>query len=184
MVWGFRLLADILTLSTTSASTLSSVPSSVHTALVDLNWHHAMEEEFVALITNNTLDLVPRPIGSNVITDKWIFEHKFNSDVSLEWYKVHWVLRGFTQRPNVNYDQTLSLMVRPAMVRIVLSLVVSHSWLVHQLDVKNAFLYDTLLKIVYCSQPTRFVDPTQPDRVCLLNKSRYGLKQPPRAWYS
>jgi hypothetical protein len=29
-----------------------------------------MEEEFAALITNNTWDLVPRPIGSSIITDK------------------------------------------------------------------------------------------------------------------
>jgi hypothetical protein len=29
-----------------------------------------------------------------------------------------------------------------------------------------------------------FVDPTQPDRICRLNKSLYGLKQAPRAWYS
>jgi hypothetical protein len=69
------------------------------------------------------------------------------------------------------------------MVRTVLSLAVSHSWPIHQLDVKNAFLYDTLSETVYCSQHTRFVDPTQPDRVCLLNKSLYRLKQTPQAWY-
>jgi hypothetical protein len=46
-----------------------------------------MQEEFAALIPNNTWDLVPRPVGSNVITDKWILWHKFNSDGSLEWYK-------------------------------------------------------------------------------------------------
>jgi hypothetical protein len=57
------------------------------------------------------------------------------------------------------------------MVRTVLSLSVSHYWHVHQLDVKNVFLYDTLSKTVYCSQPTRFVDPAQPDRIRLLNKS-------------
>jgi hypothetical protein len=50
--------------------------------------------------------------------------------------------------------------------------------------VKNVFLHDTLSETVYCSQPTRFVDPAQPDCVCLLNKSLYGLKQAPRAWYS
>jgi hypothetical protein len=73
------------------------VPSSIHTAIVDPNWGRAMEEEFAALITNNTWDLVPRPVGSNVITDKWIFKHKFNFDGSLERYKAHWVLHGFTQ---------------------------------------------------------------------------------------
>jgi hypothetical protein len=76
---------DRLTLSATTASTLSPVLSSV---LVDPNWCRAMEEEFATLIANNTWDLVPRPAGSNVITDKWIFKHKFNSDGSLEWYKA------------------------------------------------------------------------------------------------
>jgi hypothetical protein len=55
-----------------------------------------MEEEFVALITNNTWDLVPHLFGSNVVTGSWIFKHKFNSDGSLEWYKTHWVLHRFT----------------------------------------------------------------------------------------
>jgi hypothetical protein len=50
--------------------------------------------------------------------------------------------------------------------------------------VKNAFLHSTLSETVYCSQPTGFVDPAQPDCVCLLNKSLYRLKQAPRAWYS
>jgi uncharacterized membrane protein len=94
---GFRLLADRLTLSATSTSTLSPVPSSVRTALVDPNWCRTMEEEFTALIANNTWDLVPCLVGSNVVTGKWIFKHKFNSDGSLEWYKARWVLRGFTQ---------------------------------------------------------------------------------------
>jgi hypothetical protein len=66
----FRLLADKLTLSATLASTLSPVPSSIRATLVDPNWRRAMEGEFAALIANNTWDLVPRPVGSNVITDK------------------------------------------------------------------------------------------------------------------
>jgi hypothetical protein len=74
--------------------------------------------------------------------------------------------------------------VKPTMVHTVLSLAVSRSWPVHQLDVKNVFLHGTLTETVYCSQPTGFVDPAQPNCVCLLNKSLYGLKQAPRAWYS
>ncbi|WVZ63078.1 hypothetical protein U9M48_012743 [Paspalum notatum var. saurae] len=38
-----------------------------------------------------------------------------------------------------------------------------------------------LTEIVYCCQPTGFVDPSRPEMVCWLNKSLYGLKQTPRA---
>jgi hypothetical protein len=93
---GFRLPADKLTLSTTSSSSLSPMPTSVHAALANPLWCHVMEEEYDALITSNTWDLVPHPVGSNVVTGKWIFEHKFNSDGTLERYKTRWVLHDFT----------------------------------------------------------------------------------------
>jgi hypothetical protein len=64
----------------------------------------------------------------------------------------------------------------------MLSLAISRSCLVHHLDMKNVFLHDTLSKTIYYSQPTGFIDPAQPDSVCLINKSLYGLKQAPRAW--
>ena len=75
-------------------------------------------------------------------------------------------------------------MIKPATVRTVLSLALSRSWPVHQLDVKNAFLHGTLSETVYCSQPAGFVDSSRPELVCRLNKSLYGLKRAPRAWYS
>jgi hypothetical protein len=119
-----------------------------------------------------------------VFTGKWIFKHKFNSDCTLEWYKACWVLRGFTQRPGIDYDETFSPVVKPPTVLMVLSLAVSHSWPVHQLDVKNVFLHGTLTEIAHYSQPMGFVDPTQPNRVCHHNKSlrveasTLGLVQP------
>jgi hypothetical protein len=83
----------------------------------------------------------------------------------------------------VDYDETFSPVVKPATVRTMLTLAVSRGWPVHQLDVKNAFLYGTLSESVYCSQPTIFIDPAHPQLVCRLNKSLYGLKQALRAWY-
>ena len=107
--------------------------------------------------------------------------HKRRADGTLESYKARWFLWGFTQRPSVDYDETFSPVVKPATVRTVLSLALSRSWPVHQLDVKNAFLHGTLSETVYCSQPAGFVDSSRPDMVCRLNKSLYGLKQAPRA---
>jgi hypothetical protein len=167
------------------AETLSPLPRSVREALADPHWGQAMEEEFGALSANHTWDLMPRPPKANVVTGKWIFKHKIHADGSLDRYKARWVLRGFTQRLGIDYDETFSPVVKPATVRTVLSLVAhSGDWLIHQLDVKNAFLHGTMTETVYCSQPTGFVDSALPEHICKLNKSLYGLKQAPRAWYS
>jgi hypothetical protein len=143
----------------------SPVPSSVRTALADPHWRRAMEEEYAALLANHTSDLVPRPPGTNVVTGKWLFRHKLTSDGSLDSYFARWVLRGFTQRPGVDYDDTFSPVVKFATVYAVLSLTLSRNWAIHQLDVKNTFLHGTLTKTVYCSQPTSFVDAANPDLV-------------------
>jgi hypothetical protein len=164
------------------AVALSPVPRTYRTALADPRWRQAMEEEFSALQSNNTWDLVPRPPSCNVVSGKWIFKHKFNVDSSLERYKARWVLRGFSQRPGIDFDETFSPVVKPATVRTVLTLALTHNWPIHQLDVKNAFLHGTLSETVYCSQPSGFADAAHPDFVCRLNRSLYGLKQAPRAW--
>jgi hypothetical protein len=143
-----------------------------------------MDDEYGALMSNETRELVPRSQGSNVIIGKWVFTHKFHADGTFDRYKARWVLRGFTQRPRVDYDETFSPMVKPATVCTVLATTVSHNWPLQELDVKNAFLHGTLTETVYCCHPTGFADPAHPDLVCHLHKSLYGLKQAPRAWYN
>jgi hypothetical protein len=101
---------------------VSPVPSSIREALLDPHWRRAMEEEYAALLANQTWDLVSRLPGSNVVTGKWIWTHKRRADGILERYKARWVLRGFTQHPGVDYDETFSLVVKSATVRTVLSL--------------------------------------------------------------
>jgi len=62
-----------------------------------------------------------------VVTGKWVFNHKFKPDGSLERYKARWVLLGFTQRLGIDYDETFSPVVKPATVWTFLSLAVSHT---------------------------------------------------------
>ena len=178
---GFRQPVDRLNLHATP--TTSPLPTSYKAALLDPNWAAAMQDEFNALLQNQTWTLVPRPSGANVVSGKWVFRHKFHSDGSLSRYKARWVCRGYSQQHGIDFDETFSPVVKPSTIRTVLSIAISSSWPIHQLDVKNAFLNGSLQETVYCQQPLGFIDSSKPNHVCLLQKSLYGLKQAPRAWF-
>ncbi|XP_020199761.1 uncharacterized mitochondrial protein AtMg00820-like [Aegilops tauschii subsp. strangulata] len=113
--------ADNLT-ATVADTTISPIPRSVRSALQDPCWLSAMQVEYRALMENATWRLVPRPPGVNVVTGKWLFRHKFKADGSLERYKARWVLRGFSQRPGVDFDETFSPVVKAATIRVVLTI--------------------------------------------------------------
>jgi histone deacetylase 1/2 len=74
--------------------------------------------------------------------------------------------------------------VKPTTVWLILSIAVSRGWQLRQVDVQNAFLHGDIQEEVYMYQPPGYVDQNFPHRVCRLQKSLYGLKQSPRAWYS
>jgi hypothetical protein len=126
---GFKVVPDrpVLTAATPSL-TLSLIPSSARAVLADPHWRVTMKEEYNALISNGTWELVPRPQGSNVVTGKWGFTHKLRADRTLDHYKARWVLRGFTQCPGVDYDETFTPVVKLVTVRTVLATAVSRSW--------------------------------------------------------
>lgn len=160
----------------------SPIPRTPLEALHDPNWKLAMDDEYKAILKNNTWVLVPRPLHVNVIRSMWIFTHKERADGSFERHKARLVGNGKTQQVGVDCGETFSPVVKPTTIRTVLSLAISKRWPIHQLDVKNAFLHGELGDKVYMHQPFGFRDPNFPDHVCLLQKSLYGLKQAPRAW--
>jgi hypothetical protein len=69
-------------------STISPIPKTYRGALQDPHWRAAMHDEYTALLHNRTWSLVPRPVGANIVSGKWIFKHKFASDGGLARYKA------------------------------------------------------------------------------------------------
>nr|GEU77558.1 copia protein [Tanacetum cinerariifolium] len=65
-------------------------------------------------------------------------------------------------------------------IRIFLSFASFMGFIVYQMDVKSAFLYDTIKEEVYVSQPPGFIDPQFRIKVYKVEKAIYDLHQAPR----
>ncbi|KAK8946931.1 hypothetical protein KSP39_PZI007096 [Platanthera zijinensis] len=70
-----------------------------------------------------------------------------------------------------------------SIARILLALAYIENFIVHQMDVKIAFLNGELDEEIYMAQPEGYVQKDQKDKVCKLDKSIYGLKQAPKMWH-
>ncbi|GKD40572.1 ribonuclease H-like domain-containing protein [Tanacetum coccineum] len=171
-------LVDRLSLNNFS---ISHIPKNPFAALKDPQWRNAVYDEYNVLVKNSTWLLVPRLAGVNMVCSMWLFKQKFHADGTLSRYKDRLVANGSSQQLGVVFDETFSLIVKPATIHMVLSLDVSRKWTIHQLHVKNAFLNGDLSETVYMHQPPGFVDTRCPNHVCRLQRSLYGLKQTPRA---
>ena len=159
-------------------------PHDLEEALANDHWKRAMDEEYLALIKNQTWHLVPPERGRNVIDSKWVYKVKQKADGSIDRYKALLVAKGFKQRYGIDYDDTFSPVVKATTIMIILSVAISKGWCLRQLDVKNAFLHGVLEEDVYMKQPPGYGEKNVPHYVCKLDKALYGLKQAPRAWYS
>lgn len=68
------------------------------------------------MMANHAWDLVMCAPVINMVTGKWIFRYNLKADGTLNRYKAHWVLQGFTQHSRVDYDETFNPVVKPATV--------------------------------------------------------------------
>ncbi|GAA0145487.1 transmembrane signal receptor [Lithospermum erythrorhizon] len=168
---------------TVSTHAHSFVPTCFSEAMKYCHWQQAMIEEYNALIKNQTWTLIPPNPLHHLIGYKWIFRIKMNPDGTISRYKARLVAQGYKQQYGLDFDQTFSPIIKPAKIRIVLTLATTYDWDIRQLDVKNTFLNGKLSEIVHLKQSLGFSHSDFPSDHCLLQRSLYGLKQAPRPWF-
>lgn len=71
-----------------------------------------MNKKLKVLKENNTWEIVELPEGKREIGNKWVYKTKFNSDETLERYKVRLVAKWYNQVEGINYTNTFALVSR------------------------------------------------------------------------
>ena len=156
-------------------------PKNFQEAAREEKWIDAMNKEIKMIEKNDTWKLVQKRQDMEVIGLKWVYKTKFNEDGSIQKHKAHLVVKGNSQQPSINFNETYAPVVRMEKIRSVLALAAKFKLTVYQLDVKSAFLNVELEEEVYVEQPQGYVIKGKEDKVYRLRKALYGLKQAPRA---
>ncbi|KAJ9545518.1 hypothetical protein OSB04_025225 [Centaurea solstitialis] len=145
-------------------------------------WQEAMKAEMQSMYDNQVWELTDLPQHCRAVGRKWIFKKKTDMDGNIHTFKARLVAKGFTQTHGIDYDETFSQVAMLKSIKILMAISAYFNYEIWKMDVKTAFLNGKLTEDVYMEQPEGFEDPKNPNKVCKLLKSIYGLKQASRSW--
>ncbi|KAJ9561984.1 hypothetical protein OSB04_007144 [Centaurea solstitialis] len=141
-------------------------------------WQEAMKVEMQSMYDNQVWELTDLPQHCKAVGRKW----KTDMDGNVHTFKARLVAKGFTQTHGIDYDETFSPVAMLNSIRILMAISAYFNYEIWQMDFKTTFLNGKLTEDVYMEQPDGFEDPKNPNKVCKLLKSIYGLKQASRSW--
>ncbi|CAH2020785.1 unnamed protein product [Acanthoscelides obtectus] len=171
-------------------------------------WHKAMADEVASILKNGTWELIDRPCNQHIVGSRIVLRNKYKPDGTIERRKARLVARGFSQKPGTHFNETFAPVARLSSIRLVSALAAHLNMDMQQLDVTCAYLNGSLDETIYMETPeyldeslkiicdnSKYDEATRKkardtlntlgkgDKVCLLRKSLYGLKQAGRSWY-
>ena len=149
-------------------------------------WQKAIAEEYASHKENGTWRPATLPAGRKALSTKWVFKNKTNADGSTR-HKARLVVRGFEQKQGIDFQEWFAPVAKFPTVRILLALATHFDGEIHQMDVKMAFLYPEIKDEFYISIAEAYQqfhpDEALMEEVFRLQKTLYGLRQSPLAWY-
>lgn len=170
-------------------------------------WYQAIASEMKCIIQNGTWKIVDRPKDQQVIGSRIVLRNKFRQDGTLEHRKARKVAKGFAQRFGVDFNETFSPVARLGTVRMEIALATEQGWVVNHFDVTTAYLNGEIEEKIFMEVPeyteeslkiiirdetpdsrtgkiafNMLNDIKKGNKVCLLNKALYGLRQAGRCW--
>lgn len=141
-----------------------------------LQWDAAMNDELEMLKQRKVWTVVPRSTDMSVITNRWVYTIKTNTDGEILKFKARLVAGGHRQILGIDYDDVFSPVVDFSLLRLFYAICIGVLGLLsYQIDIKGAYLYGELQHVNHMLQPEGSRDDVS--KVCKLNKAIYGLHQ-------
>ena len=103
-------------------------------------WLKAMQEEMTSITDNKMWSLENMSSGHRAIGLKWVFKLKRNEEREVVKHKTRLVAKGYVQKQGVDFEEVFTPVARLESIDLLLAIVGHHSWEVHHMDVKSAFL--------------------------------------------
>ena len=100
-----------------------------------------MKFELDSMYSNQVWDLVKAPNGIKPISCKWVYKRKRGIDGKVENFKARLVVKRYTQKEGIDYEETFSPVAMLKSIRILLSIVAHYDYEIWQMDVKMSRLH-------------------------------------------
>nr|GEU49591.1 hypothetical protein [Tanacetum cinerariifolium] len=99
--------------------------------------------------------LVDLPHGKRAIATKWVFRNQKNERGIVVRNKARLVAQGHTQEEGIDYEEVFAPVAMIEAIRLFLAYASFMGFMMYQMDVKSAFLYETIEEEIYVYQPLR-----------------------------
>ncbi|KAK2578606.1 hypothetical protein KPH14_001023 [Odynerus spinipes] len=149
-------------------------------------WRQAMVSEMKSIIMKDTWTLVDHPKDRQVIGSRVVLRNKYSQDGHIERRKARVVARGFTQCPGIDFNETFAPVARLSSIRLMMALAAQHEMKVPKLTeeiLEEISLTETMNGELGTKARNMLKSLREGNRVCLLNKALYGLRQAGRRWH-
>jgi hypothetical protein len=152
-------------------------------------WMATIEDELRSLTKRGVfIAVIPTLHHVSPVGEKWFLFERGTKIMRLVRYKARLVAQGFTQKPDIDYDEIYSPVMSGITFRYLISLAMQMNLYIQLMDVVTAYLYGSLDIDIYMKVSEGMKIPNlKADRkmYCVkLQNSIYCLKQSGRMWYN
>jgi hypothetical protein len=148
-------------------------------------WQRAAQEEFDAIVKNETWVMCVLPKGQRAIPTRWVFKRKYDETGAVVRYKGRVVVQDCGYNIYHWEGNTFSPVAKISSIRVLLALAAVMDWELYSMDVISAYLQSPVDGDIYVKLPPGYEKKNEAgeDLVGRLVKSLYGLRQASRNWY-